>query len=104
MHVECVCACLLVLIIHTHITDLTYFPFHRKYYVGHCQDMVTGLVVLDHVSSCQVNTLCLDPDYVLRTGSYEPANDRLSKPEGIISYRLSRDRGENFACHPKFCL
>ena len=48
--------------------------------------MVTGLVVLDHVSSCQVNTLCLDTDYVLRTGPYEPANDRLSKPEGIKWY------------------
>ena len=37
----CVCTC----IIHTHITELTYFPFHREYYVGHYQDIVTGLVV-----------------------------------------------------------
>ena len=38
----CMCrVCVHVLIIHTHITELTYFPFRREYYVGHYQDMVT---------------------------------------------------------------
>ncbi|XP_065892497.1 notchless protein homolog 1-like isoform X1 [Dysidea avara] len=38
-----------------------------------------------------VNTLCVNTDYVLRTGPYEPANDRLSKPEGDL-HQLSLTR------------